>query len=113
MYQGCPILWVSKLQTQCALSTMESEYIACSTSCRKLIPLRLLVKEISSAVGIPDEKIASLHTTIWEDNIGALTLANLELPHMTPRSKHIAIKYHWFRSQPPWKIIPSCQSRNS
>ena len=24
MYQGCPILWVSKLQTQCALSTMES-----------------------------------------------------------------------------------------
>lgn len=95
---GCPIIWKSTLQKEIACSTMESEYIACSTSCRELIPLRSLVKEISSAVGIPDEKIASLHTTIWEDNVGALTLANLELPRMTPRSKHIAIKYHWFRS---------------
>ena len=38
-----------------------------------------------------------LHSTIWEDNVGALTLAHLELPRMTPRSKHIATKYHWFR----------------
>ena len=29
--------------------------------------------------------------------MSALTLANLELPRMTPRSKHFAIKYHWFR----------------
>ena len=30
LYQGCPILWVSKIQTQCALSTMESLYLALS-----------------------------------------------------------------------------------
>lgn len=95
---GCPIIWKSTLQKEIACSTMESEYIACSTSCRELIPLRSLVKEISKAVGISDEELASLHTTIWEDNVGALTLANMELPRMTPRSKHIAIKYHWFRS---------------
>ena len=95
---GCPIIWKSTLQKEIACSTMESEYIACSTSCRELIPLRSLVTEISSAVGISDEDLAFLHTTIWEDNVGALTLANLELPRMTPRSKHIAIKYHWFRS---------------
>jgi len=38
-----------------------------------------------------------MHTTIWEDNVGALTLAKMELPRMTPRSKHIALRYHWFR----------------
>jgi hypothetical protein len=27
---GCPVLWVSKLQTEIALSTLESEYIALS-----------------------------------------------------------------------------------
>ena len=95
---GCPIIWKSTLQKEIACSTMESEYIACSTSCRELIPLRALVQEISKAVGLSDEELASLHTTIWEDNVGALTLANMELPRMTPRSKHIAIKYHWFRS---------------
>ena len=38
-------------------------------------------------------------TTVWEDNIGALTLGNLEAGKMTPRLKHYAIKYHWFRSK--------------
>ena len=47
MYQGCPILWVSKMQTQCALSTMESEYLALSQSMRDLIPLRETLKEIN------------------------------------------------------------------
>jgi len=36
---------------------------------------------------------------VWEDNQGALTLANMELPRMTPRSKHIEVKYHWFWSK--------------
>jgi hypothetical protein len=37
-------------------------------------------------------------TTVWEDNNGALQLANMEPGRMTPRSKHYAVKYHWFRS---------------
>ena len=36
LFQGCPILWVSKMQTQCALSTMESEYLALSQAMRDL-----------------------------------------------------------------------------
>ena len=35
---NCPVLWVSKLQTEIALSTMESEYVALSTSCKDLFP---------------------------------------------------------------------------
>ena len=77
---------------------MESEYLACSTVYHALIPLRELVIELADAVNISADEVAKMHTTIWEDNVGALTLAKLELPRMTPRSKHIAIKYHWFRS---------------
>ena len=44
--QGCPTLWVSKMQTQCVLSTMESEYLAISQEMRDLIPLREILKEI-------------------------------------------------------------------
>ena len=36
---GCPLLWVSKLQSTIALSTMEAEYQALGASCRDIIPL--------------------------------------------------------------------------
>ena len=98
MVGNCPIIWSSKLQTEITLSTMEAEYVACSMACRALIPLRELVLELANAVKIPSHEISNMHTTIWEDNVGALTLAKLELPRMTRRSKHISIKYHWFRS---------------
>jgi hypothetical protein len=35
---------------------------------------------------------------VWEDNNAALKLANAQFPNMTSRTKHIAIKYHWFKS---------------
>jgi len=94
---GSPIVWSSKLQTLIASSTMESEYIAMSTVCRELIPLQDLITEVAEHLGVPNDDVLSMHTTIWEDNVGALTLARMELPRMTHRSKHIAIRYHWFR----------------
>ena len=96
---GCPVFWKSKLQTEIALSTMESEYIALSQSCRELLPLQDLVKEVGAIVGMPEgDKTMRVRSTIYEDNEPCLKLANMELPQMTNRSKHIAIKYHWFRS---------------
>jgi Reverse transcriptase (RNA-dependent DNA polymerase)./Integrase core domain. len=94
---GSPIIWSSKLQSEIAMSTMEAEYIAMSTACRELLPLRNLFKEIAGALNVNEDDVQAMHTTVWEDNVGALTLSNLELPRMTPRSKHIAVKYHWFR----------------
>ena len=35
MYAGCPIHFVSKLQTEISLSTSESEYILCIKPCGK------------------------------------------------------------------------------
>ena len=42
------------------------------------------------------EIIGTIKSDIWEDNAGALALGKLELPRYTPRSKHYAVKYHWF-----------------
>jgi hypothetical protein len=41
-------------------------------------------------------KPAILHSTVFEDNNGALSLALS--PKITPRTKHIAVKYHHFRT---------------
>ena len=41
-------------------------------------------------------KPALVHSTIFEDNNGALGLATA--PKLTPRTKHIGVKYHWFKS---------------
>ena len=93
---GCPLTWTSKLQTEIALSTMEAEYIALSQSMRELLPLRALVKEMAKAMAFNQTFAIRTHSTVFEDNNGALILASS--PRMTPRSKHIAVKYHFFRS---------------
>ena len=41
------------------------------------------------------EEKGLLHSTIFEDNNGTLALATA--PKLTPRTKHIAIKYHFFK----------------
>ena len=41
--------------------------------------------------------IRSQTGAVWEDNNAALKLANAPFPNMTPRTKHIAVKYHWFK----------------
>ena len=92
-----PITWSSKLQTEIALSTMEAEYIAASTSMRTLLPLRNQLAKIIKHLHL-NAAGPSFVCTIWEDNQAALQLATKDPPRMTPRSKHIGIKYHWFRS---------------
>ena len=95
---GCPVIWSSKLQSDIAGSTMEAEYNALSTAMRDVIPMQNLFKTVGSAVGIDEEVITSFKTTVWEDNMGCLRLARKEPGQYTPRSKHYAVKYHWFRS---------------
>jgi hypothetical protein len=94
---GCPVLWASRINSIITLSTMESEYVALSTACKDLFPIEQLVADLASAVGLTIHNVANMHIKIHEDNVGALTLANLEPGRMTPRSKHYALKYHWFR----------------
>ena len=94
-YANCPIIWCSKLQTEIALSTTESEYIALSQSLRDVLPLMELLKEIRITIPAED-KTPTVHCTIFEDNKGCIDL--VKTPRMRPRTKHIALKYHHFRS---------------
>jgi hypothetical protein len=93
---GCPIQWSSKLQTEIALSTTEAEYIALSQAMRELLPLRRLLLEIALAMELPGVKDSVIKSTVFEDNNGAIATA--KSVKMTPRTKHIAVKYHFFKS---------------
>jgi hypothetical protein len=95
----CPMVWVSKLQTETALSTMEAEIIALAHCCRELFPVIDIVKELGDVVGMETDKLVSMHVSIHEDNAGALVLAETIPPQFTPRSKYYAIKTVWFREE--------------
>jgi hypothetical protein len=46
-YAGCPFYWQSKLQTEIALSTAESKYIALSQALRETLSMTNLMKKIN------------------------------------------------------------------
>ena len=86
---------------------MEAEYIALSQSMRDLIPLRETIKELqtyvfSSSSNLQTSTLSTVfepipESTVFEDNESCLQLASLG--KITPRTKHIAIPYHFFRSK--------------
>ena len=87
---------MSKLQTEIALSNLHSEYVALSHSVRALLPLKSLIKEVIDNLGIDSENLKFLSSsTVYEENNGAVVVATI--PRMNPSSKHIAVKYYWFR----------------
>ena len=89
------LLWVSKLQTDISLYTLQSEYIALSRYGRALIPLKTLIKEVIDTLGIDSEKLEFLlSSNVYEDNNGAIVVATIL--RMTPTSRQISVKYHWF-----------------
>ena len=95
-FSNCPLLWVSKIQTEIAISTLHYEYLELSHSVRELIPLKILIKEVIDNLGIDSENLKFVSSsTIYEDNNRAIVVE--KSPKMTPTSKHIAIKYNWFR----------------
>ena len=98
LLNDCPIVWKSVLSQDFALSTMMAEYYALSTAMREVLPLRDLVKVVAEGCGICSDCLTTFKTTVWEDNMGALTLANLDPGQNTTRSKFYDSKVHWFRS---------------
>jgi hypothetical protein len=86
----------SKLKTEIALSTMEAEYVALSTSYCDLFPLIDITNKLCTALQIEMQAETHMHIKLHKDNVGALILGKLEPQRMTPQSKHYAVKYHWF-----------------
>jgi hypothetical protein len=96
---NCPVLWISKLQQETALSTMEAEIIALAHSCRELFPIMDMVTQLGPIFGLKTEDMTTIKVSIHEDNAGALVLAKTIPPQHTPRSKYYAIKTVWFREE--------------
>ena len=67
-----------------------------SHSVRNLLTLNILIKEVIDNLVIDDEKLKFVSRFIvYEDNNEAIVVAKSTSIHST--SKHISIKYHWFR----------------
>jgi hypothetical protein len=80
---------------------------------RDVLPLKDLTKAIVISLGLEwigsiyfkatirekTQKTTTFKTTLHEDNDGCMRLAKMEPGHMTPRSRHYGVKYHWFRTK--------------
>ena len=102
-YAGCPILWGSKMQPLVALSTTEAEYIALSSALREVIAIMNLLTELRA------NRFPALHTTphvvcrVFEDNKSCLEIATNHKSR--PRTKHLSVRLHHFRSYVKAKLI--------
>ena len=85
----------SKLQNEIATSTLHAEYVALSTGMRDLIPIADTLNELCKYLKV-ERTDESRVIRAFEDNEGALKLANSKLPKTTPHTKHFAVKYNWF-----------------
>ena len=95
MYAGCPVVCKSQLQTEITLSSTEAENTGLSYALREAIPLINLLKEISNIFTFNKQNTV-VKCRVFEDNIGALEIATNH--KYRPRTKHLNIRLHHFRS---------------
>jgi hypothetical protein len=77
------------------LSSTEAEYVSLSEALQDMIPLMDLINKFKDNVFKTYSEVPRVHCKAFEDKSGALKLARL--PKLRPRTKHINIKYHYFR----------------
>jgi hypothetical protein len=95
------------MQTEIALSSTESEYIALSTALRETLPMISFLEELIEAGFKFNVTNAKIICKAFEDNEGALEMA--KSPKFRPRTKHINIKYHHFHDSIESKKIEMCE----
>ncbi len=81
------ISWKTKNQSSVALSSVEAEYMAMCQAAKEAVWLTGLLKDFNIELRSP--------IILFGDSQGALVLAQNPVFH--PRSKHIAIQYHFTR----------------
>lgn len=90
MCAGASVAYLSKTQRSVTLSSCEAEYVAMGDGIKEALFLR----------GLWCFVFVHRHarsTLVYEDNVGALHLANN--PRTTPNSKHIDIRHHFIRER--------------
>jgi hypothetical protein len=83
MYAGGSIAYKSKFQDVIALSTTEAEFVAACEATKIILFFRSILEDL----GLPQEHA----TVLYEDNSGALMMANAQQP--TKRTRHMDIKH--------------------
>ena len=91
---GCPLVWKSQLCTEITTSTLHSEYIALSTSLRVQLVFKWMIEEIARGLSLPNSISGTVTCRAFEDNQGALLLANNQ--RLSNRTRHFNVKWHWF-----------------
>ncbi|KAL0286172.1 UNVERIFIED_CONTAM: Retrovirus-related Pol polyprotein from transposon TNT 1-94 [Sesamum calycinum] len=86
---GVAITWCSKKQLCISLSTMEAEYIACTSAVQEAIWLRRFLKSLRISAHVDDAVV------IYCDNTA--TIAYAKDPKYHGRTNHIDTKYHFIR----------------
>ena len=71
----CPVLWISKLQRESALSTTEAEINVLAHCCHELFQVMDMLGEIGKVTGLPTEDTTKIHVSVYKDNSGVLILA--------------------------------------
>ena len=90
-----PVLWIYKLQTKTALSTMEVETITIAYGCREMFPIINITKYIGKSVGL-SVGVPSMILSVHEYKSDALTLSGTFPLKFTPHSKYYETKTIWF-----------------
>ena len=71
MCVNCPILWVSKLQMEVALSTTKAEYIALSQVLQDLIPFMTVIEDVSKILRIEYNVLeVQICGQLWNTGVG-------------------------------------------
>ena len=87
--------FVVEQATEITLSTTEAEYVALSQAMREVLPLMDLMEELNTVLHLNIDE-PKFFCQVFEDNRSTITVANGK--KFTPRTKHIALKYHHFRA---------------
>ena len=75
-FYNCPLLWVSKLQTDIALYTLHSDCVAFSHYVILLLHFKSLIMEVFDNLGIDGKKLKFVSSfTIYEENNGSILVA--------------------------------------
>jgi hypothetical protein len=81
----------SRLQPTVALSSTEAEYMAVCSAAQEAIYLRVLLEDMGIAQAGP--------TTIFEDNMAAISLANAAIGQWHPRTRHVDVRYKFVKER--------------
>ena len=86
----------SRLMQIIALSSAEAECIGLSEAPREIIPLIRSLEQLKKMGLDPPNVKTVAKCQVFEDNAGAIEIAKNE--KIRPRTKHLNVRWHWFRS---------------